>query len=319
MEAPVHPPPRPTRQSELGPAMELARRGLGDTRVAFGLAGIGGAWGPIDAGVGRATLERALERGITAFDAAPSYGTAERLLGEALGRWRGPRPVVSTKLGRLPAGHIHEHRFDFSAAGMKESLQRSLGLLGLAQVDLLFLHEPDYVPVAERPRVVDALRQLQADGFARRLGLGGGFGAGWDGYVETGAFDVAMLFRRVDACLFDGLAADVPRVRRARMATYGASPLHMGLLGSRHEEFVRERQAWVWPEPIDRAVRLKRIADERGLSLAMLAHRFLFSVAEVDRVVIGARSPEELDDACAAWKAGPLPPDLFDAVCAAQG
>ncbi len=309
---------RPTRRDPAARPAALARAGLRADRVAFGLAGIGGAWGTVDQGVSRATLERAFELGVACFDVAPAYGTAEKLLGEALARWRGPRPEISTKVGRLPGRDGHDGVYDHSPAGMRDSLARSLDALGLPAVDLLFVHEPEEVPVAYRPQVVDTLRQLQADGYARRLGIAGGDGRGWDGYVESGVFDVVMLFRRLDACIFDGLADDLPRVRRAGLATFGASPLHMGLLGSRHEEFLRTRPDWVWAEPVARAVRLKALAPRLGLSLPELAHRFIFSLEEIDRVVIGARTPAELEDAWAAWRAGPLPADQFEAVCAAQ-
>lgn len=318
MPPPVQPGLRPTRRENFAPSAALARLGLRDDRLAFGLAGLGGAWGPVDEGVARETLRQALELGLGCFDVAPAYGTAEKLLGGALATWRGPRPVVSTKVGRLPSRDAHEGVFDYSSAGLRDSLQRSLATLGLPAVDLLFLHEPECVPPAERPRVVATLRQLQADGLARRLGVAGGQGPDWDGLVETGVFDVVMLFRRLDACIFAGLAEDLPRLRRAGIATYGASPLHMGLLGSRHEEFVRERSDWVWADPVARAVRLRTLAERRGLTLPMLAHRFQFSVAEIDRVVIGARTPAELLDAWVAWRAGPLPAELFDAVCTAQ-
>ncbi|MDB6092471.1 MAG: aldo/keto reductase [Verrucomicrobia bacterium] len=308
----------PTRRETTMPSLVLERRDLRDDGVAFGLAGIGGAWGPVDPGVARETMQRAMEIGIGVFDTAPSYGTAEKILGAALATWRGPRPVISTKVGRLPASDGHEIKFDFNPDSMRASLERSLAIFGVPCVDLLFLHEPEYVPREDRARVVDTLRQFQADGLARRLGVAGGYGSGWDGFVESGAFDVGMLFRRVDACIFDGMAEDLPRLRCAEMATYGASPLHMGLLGSRYEEFVRERPKWVWEQPINRAVRLRALAEENNLSLAMLGHRFLFSVAEIDRAVIGARNPAELDDAWAAWKAGPLSEELFAAVCAAQ-
>jgi aryl-alcohol dehydrogenase-like predicted oxidoreductase len=318
MTASRQPAPRPTRQESFTPAAALERIGLRGDRLAFGLAGVGGAWGPVDQGVARETLRQAVEFGLGVFDVAPTYGTAETLLGEVLARWRGPRPVVSTKVGRIPCTKALEEAFDFSSVGMRESLQRSLGIHGQPAVDLLLLHEPEYVPPAERARVVDALRQLQADGLARRLGLASGHGPGWDGYVETGCFDVVMLFRRLDACIFDGLASDLPRVRRAGLATYGASPLHMGLLGSRHEEFVRDRPDWVWPEQIKRAIRLRALAAERGLPLPSLAHRFAFSAAEIDRVVIGARTPAELSTALADFAAGPLPAGLFDDVCSAN-
>jgi aryl-alcohol dehydrogenase-like predicted oxidoreductase len=311
MTPPAQPASRPTRRESFTPSTALEKLGLRGDRLAFGLAGIGGAWGPVDQGVARATLQQAVEVGVGCFDTAPSYGTAEKLLGEVLARWRGPRPVVSTKVGRLSGRDAHDEVFDYSSAGLRDSLQRSLGALGLPAVELLFLHEPDYVPPAERPRVVEVLRQMQADGLARRLGLGGGHGVDWDGFIESGSFDVVMLFRRLDACILDGLADDLPRLRRAGLVTYGASPLHMGLLGAKHDEFIRDRPDWVWPEQIGRAIRLRALAERHGLPLATLAHRFLFSVAEIDRVVIGACTPAELAGALADFSAGPLPAGLF--------
>ncbi len=308
--------PRPTRLESYPTAAGLERLGLRGDRLALGLAGIGGAWGPVDQGLARETLRLAIESGIGVFDVAPAYGTAEQLLGEVLVHWRGPRPVVSTKVGRIPGPNGHEGVFDFSNEGMRDSLRRSLDTLGLPAVDLLFLHEPECVSPEHRARVVEEMRQMEADGLTRRLGLAGGHGAGWDGYIESGCFDVVMLFRRLDACILDGLVADVPRLRAAEIEIYGASPLHMGLLGSRHDEMVRERPKWVWAEQINRAVRLRALALKRGLALSTLGHRFLFSTGEVDRVVIGARSPGELTAALADFAAGPLPAELYEQVCA---
>jgi aryl-alcohol dehydrogenase-like predicted oxidoreductase len=316
MDLPLQVIPHPSRHEAFTPADALARLGLRADRLAFGLAGIGGAWGPVDQGVARETLRQAIEAGVGVFDVAPAYGTAEKLLGEALAGWRGPHPVVSTKVGRLAAPDGLVIAVDYSGSAMRDSLRRSLDTLGLPAVDLLFLHEPEMVPGEERPRVVEALRQLQADGLTRRLGLGGGDGAGWDGFIESGCFDVVMLFRRLDACILDGMTTDVPRVKGAGLAIYGASPLHMGLLGSRHEEFLREPPEWVWAQPIRRAIRLRALAERHGLSLATLGHRFMFSVAEIDRTVIGARSPAELTTALADFAAGPLAAELFEEVCA---
>ncbi len=308
-------PLRPTRLPEFGTSPALAARGLGESRLALGLAGLGGAWLPVDEEKSVDAMLAALEAGVNVFDTAPSYVSAEKMLGRALAQWRGPRPVISTKTGRLPAPSAYEANFDYSSAGLRDRVKRSLETLGLAQIDLLFLHDPQLVPLAERPRVVATMRQLQADGLARRLGLGGGDGAGWDAYVESGAFDVAMLFRRLDPCIFDGLRDDLPRVRRAGLLTYGASPLHMGLLGARHEEFLRDEPEWVWPPQRARAVQLRAIAERHGLTLPSLAHRFMFGLAEVDRVVIGASNHAQLETALADFAAGPLPPEIFDEVC----
>lgn len=305
----------PTFRPDFTVPPELAARGLGRGRLVLGLAGLGGAWKPVDPGESVATVLHALDHGIDAFDPAPAYGTAEQVLARALAQWKGPRPIVSTKVGRLPAKDAHEAGFDHRPEGMRDSLMRSLDILGLPQMDLVYLHEPEYVDLAERPRVVDTLRQLQADGLTRQLGLAGGFSDGWDGFLETGAFDVVMLFRRLDPVTFDGLAADVPRLRRAGVLVYGASPLHMGLLGARHDEFVRGRPDWVWAPQIERAIRLKALAERHGLGMRELAHRFMFSIGELDRTVIGASNLAELKTALADFAAGPLPRELFAAVC----
>jgi aryl-alcohol dehydrogenase-like predicted oxidoreductase len=101
---------RPVRREFLEPSDRLERLGLHPSPVAFGLAGIGGAWGPVDPGLARETLRQAMELGVTVFDVAPSYGAAESLLGAALAGWPGPRPVISTKVGRLPGRDGHKPR-----------------------------------------------------------------------------------------------------------------------------------------------------------------------------------------------------------------
>ena len=68
--------PRPTRQEGFTPAAALDRLGLRGDRIAFGLAGIGGAWGPVDQGLARETLRMAIAAGVGVFDVAPAYGTA---------------------------------------------------------------------------------------------------------------------------------------------------------------------------------------------------------------------------------------------------
>ncbi|QYM78993.1 aldo/keto reductase [Horticoccus luteus] len=310
---------RPACQATLAPSTRLVELGLGGARLALGLAGLGGAWGAVDEGEARETLRAALAAGVTVFDVAPAYGRGEELLGAALATWRGQRPIISTKVGRIAASGALELAFDFSPAGMRTSVERSLAALGVERIDLLFLHEPDHVPREERPRVAATLRQLRADGLARRIGLAGGDGAAWDGLLEGEGVDVVMLFRRLDACVLDGAREEVPRLRRAGVATYGASPLHMGLLGGRFEEFIQERPHWVWPAALARAERLKVLAEATGLALPTLAHRFAFSLAGLDRVVIGARNVRELQAALTDFAAGPLPEDLFQRVVAATG
>jgi len=315
MTAPASP-PRPTRLPEFGVSAKLAALGLGDSRLALGLAGLGGAWGPVDEGESLDAILRALTEGIAVFDAAPAYMAAERLLGRALAQWRGPRPTVSTKVGRLCGRDDSDLRFDFSLAGMRDSLRASLDVMGLEAIDLVLLHEPEFVPPEDRARTGAALRQLQADGLARRVGVGGGCGPDWERYCEGGGLDVALGFNRLNAVNFTALAEDLPRLRGCGAAYYAASPLAMGLLGSGQERWKQELPPWLPPRTWERVAQLQRLAVIHGLTLPALAHRFLFGVAEADRVVLGACTEAEILAALAAWRAGPLPPEVFDAVCA---
>ena len=308
--------PRPTRLPEFGTSAKLAALGLGDSRLALGLAGLGGAWGPVDEGASLDAILRALAEGVTVFDAAPAYGVAERLLGRALAQWRGPRPMVSTKVGRLLGRDDSDLRFDFSPGGMRDGLRRSLDTLGLAAADIVFLHEPEFVPVEDRVRVGDALRQLQAEGLTRRLGAGGASVQDWRCYLEAGVIDVVLGFNRLNAVSFTALTEDLPPMRLRGTAYYAASPLAMGVLGLNPERWKQALPPWLSPRTWEQVARLQCLAADHGLTLPALAHRFVFGVAEADRVVLGACTAAELFDALVAWRSGPLPPEVFDAVSA---
>ena len=122
---------------------------LGTCRLALGTAGLGGIWGPVDEGESIATILYGLEQGIDVLDTAPCYQQAECYVGKALRQWRGKRPIVSTKVGRFADSH------DYSPAAIRQSVKRSLDIVGLDCIDLLFVHEPEFVPAAQRTALID--------------------------------------------------------------------------------------------------------------------------------------------------------------------
>jgi aryl-alcohol dehydrogenase-like predicted oxidoreductase len=119
-------------------------------------------------------VHAALDAGITLIDTARAYTTAsDPGLGEALVRRAlaehpaGSRVVVATKGGHYRDGD------DFPIDARPEALRRdcalSRELLGIARVDLYFLHHPDpRVPVAAS---IAALAELQAEGWIRHIGV----------------------------------------------------------------------------------------------------------------------------------------------------
>jgi len=59
---------------------------------------------------------------------------------------------------------------------------------------------------------------------------------------------------------------------------------------------------------------VKAVAEDHDMALSTLAQRYLFSIAEADRVVMGARTPKQIEATVSDWKAGKLPKPLFDKV-----
>jgi 1-deoxyxylulose-5-phosphate synthase len=117
-----------------------------------------------------AVVEAALDRGITFFDTGPSYanGEAERRLGAVL-RHHGDRGlVIATKLGThvSRAGRAYK---DWSRQALRDSLERSLDRLGLAQVSLVHLHGPALADLT--PELLGTLEELRGAGLTRFVGI----------------------------------------------------------------------------------------------------------------------------------------------------
>src|SRR5439155_895972 len=149
----------------------LGRTGLTATPLGFGGAPIGGLYRPVADDDAIAVVRRAWDLGIRLFDTAPlyGYGASERRVGAALADRPRDAFVLSTKVGRLVAevGRIppdaeidrqvldgredgayagtagRKVLFDFSADGVRRSIDESLERLGLDRIDIALIHDPD--------------------------------------------------------------------------------------------------------------------------------------------------------------------------------
>src|SRR5579872_3215914 len=143
------------------------------------------------------TIRTILDGPITFLDTAASYGDgeSERRLGVVL-RERGGLPagfVLATKADRnLQTG-------DFSGDQVRRSIERSLRLLGLDRLQLVYLHDPEHTTfeAAMAPGgPVDVLRRAHGEGVIDHIGVAGGPIALMERYVETGLFDAAISHNR---------------------------------------------------------------------------------------------------------------------------
>jgi aryl-alcohol dehydrogenase-like predicted oxidoreductase len=118
----------------------------------------------------RAIVARALALGVAGFDTSPYYGPAEVLLGDALQTAAAPRAsyALATKAGRVAGDE-----FDYSPAYIRHSVLRSLRRLHAEYLDLVYLHDVEFVSAAEVLAAVGALRRLRDEGKVRAVGISG--------------------------------------------------------------------------------------------------------------------------------------------------
>jgi aryl-alcohol dehydrogenase-like predicted oxidoreductase len=116
-----------------------------------------------------ALLAEAHDLGINLLDTAPAYGTSEERLGKAL-RGQRDRWIISTKAGEEFVNG--QSTFDFSAAGMRSSVERSLLRLQTDYVDIVLVHSNgDDQRIIEEEAVFATLEQLKQEGKLRAYGM----------------------------------------------------------------------------------------------------------------------------------------------------
>lgn len=283
-------------------------------RIILGTAGLGGVWGNVNEAGSVETIYAALELGIGAIDTAPAYGDAEMYVGKALGQWKGPAPVISTKVGRLKGFSIDQGYYDYSAYGMYRSLELSLARIGVSKMDIVFLHDPEQLREDQADMVIKTLLSFKEKGYTKKIGLGGN-GAAWFGrYIYSGVFDVLMEFNKLNACSVRALSEYLPFCNENNIEYYAASLLHMGLLGNCFENYTTNPPAWLDPSFVAIAKRIKKVADEQAIPLPTLAHRFVLSLPQTFKLVIGPSDLVQLLTTLNDFNVGPLNEGLVNEI-----
>jgi aryl-alcohol dehydrogenase-like predicted oxidoreductase len=118
-----------------------------------------------------ATIDRALELGVTLLDTADAYGpfTNEELLGGALRGKRRDSYVLATKFGIVRGTRPEDRGFNGKPAYVKQSVEGSLKRLGVDYIDLYQYHRVD--PATPIEDTIGALSDLVRDGKVRHIGL----------------------------------------------------------------------------------------------------------------------------------------------------
>jgi aryl-alcohol dehydrogenase-like predicted oxidoreductase len=259
----------------------------------------------IDEAASHALLDHAHARGVCFFDTAAAYGAgaSERILGNWLASRRPPAGSVSVATKMLPP---------YEPVRIEENVRGSLERLGVAVIDLMYLHRWD--AMAESPAALATLHGLVRTGKVRMLGAS-------NFNVSQLAAAVALQGRhgiepfRVIQNNHNLAVGDVtPQLREfcaaREIAIVTYSPLGAGFLtgkhrrgvspGSRFELVPGHQDVYFHEAAYRRLARLESVAARTGNSQAHLALAWALHQPGVASVLVGGRTTAHLDQALAA-------------------
>ncbi|MFL5926824.1 MAG: aldo/keto reductase [Gaiellaceae bacterium] len=266
----------------------------------------------------RATVDRAWEAGVRFFDTAPLYGSglSERRVGAALRERPRDQYVLSTKVGRLlvagapsplfPGAPPTAPVFDFSADGVRRSLAESLERLGLDRVDVALIHDPDDHLEQALAEAYPALHELRAQGVVRRIGAGMNQWQALARFVRETDVDCVLLAGRYTVLDRSAGAELLPLCETRGCGVFAAGVFNSGLLagGATYDYLPAPR------ELVARARELAASCERWNVPLKAVALQFPLRHAAVESVLVGCRTPAEVDEDLALLDV-PIPPGLW--------
>ncbi|WP_405783834.1 aldo/keto reductase [Streptomyces sp. NBC_00859] len=297
------------------------------TELSFGAAGIGNLFTPVEPGDAVEAVNAAWESGIRYFDTAPHYGlgVSERRLGDALrGRPRAEY-TISTKVGRLlepgpdegddlangfavPATH---HRvWDFSADGIRRSIEDSLVRLGTDRIDIAYLHDPDDHADEAFRQGYPALERLRSEGVIGAIGAGMNQTAMLTRFLRDTDADVVLCAGRCTLLDRSALTGLLPEAQARGRSVVVGGVFNSGLLADPRPGATYDYSA-APADVLGRALRMKAVCARYGVPLRAAALRFPHRHPAVASVLVGTRSAAEVHDAAAMLRVG-IPEALWD-------
>ncbi|GGW97656.1 aldo/keto reductase [Streptomyces lomondensis] len=314
----------------------MNRLGAGGVQVSalsFGAAAIGNLYTEVGEEQAHDAVEAAWQRGVRYFDTAPHYGLglSERRLGAALRDRPREQYTISTKVGRrlepsdaggddlahgfaVPAAH--RRVWDFSADGIRRTLDSSLERLGLDRVDIVYLHDPDEHAEAAFREGYPALEKLRSEGVVGAIGAGMNQAGMLTRFVRDTDVDVVLCAGRYTLLDQSALTGLLPAAHERGTSVVIGGAFNSGLLAN-PEPGARYNYSIAPSELVQRALRLKSVADRHGTTLRAAALAFCAAHPAVASVLVGARSAHEVRD-CAHQFAARVP-DAFWQDLRAQG
>ncbi|MFC5651846.1 aldo/keto reductase [Paenibacillus solisilvae] len=281
----------------------LGKTGLEVSVLSFGASSLGSVFRETNEAESIQTVHAAIDEGINYIDVSPYYGLtkAEAVLGKALNEIPRDKFLLSTKAGRYGID-----AFDFSAGRIVSSLEESLARLHTDYVDILYLHDIEFVPadiIIEE--ALPALNQLKQQGKIRFTGICG---------LPLALFAKVLPLANVDAiisyCHYSlndtSLLGLLPLLSETNVGLVNASPLSMGLLNT--------RQVPEW-HPASKEIQTickqaAEFCEQNGADISKLAVQFSTANPLIPTTLVSTANPENIHKN-AQWVSDPIEQELL--------
>jgi aryl-alcohol dehydrogenase-like predicted oxidoreductase len=271
---------------------QLGRDGPEVSVLGLGAWPLGGGMGGVEEQTAIDTIRAAIDNGITLVDTAQGYRSSEATLGQALKDGYRERCFLATKVSG-----------DYSAKGIGTAIDNSLRALEVDHVDLyqIHSHDPRY-PISESMAV---MAELQREGKTRYIGVSNYDAGQMKEALETAPFSsnqprYNLFDREIEA-------EDIPFCEQHGIGILAHSPLAKGLLTGKYtpgyvfpdddERSQMERfQGDTFAGYLEKAKALASLAQDKSLSLTQLALAWVLRLPAVTCVLVGAKSPEQVEE-----------------------
>ena len=286
-----------------------------------------------------ATLQASWEAGVRYFDVSPWYGLglSERRFGRFLHRQPRDSYLLSTKVGKLLkaspnnrgaelfpyASSPNNLVFDYTADGVKRSIEDSLQRLGLDRIDVVFVHDlsPDNVllprPWTEEFEIAlkgafPALSKMRDEGVIRGWGVGVNSPEPILRVIRESDPDVCLLARQYSLIDHQNALDNVfPVARENNVGFVVGSSLNAGFLAGSPRFNYGDRRWDIPPEAIAKREKLRQAAEQFGVDLRTAALQFSSAPDVALALIVGAHTAEQALANATSMKST-VPPAFWD-------
>ncbi|MGJ8680988.1 aldo/keto reductase [Paraglaciecola sp.] len=306
----------------------ITQKNIGKTDIkvstlGFGAASIGNLFKEVSENEAVSTMKLALDSGVNMFDTAPRYGLglSERRVGNLLREVPNSDYVLSTKVGRVLTPDVNadvtklrydfaspmpfDAHYDYTYDGIMRSWEDSLQRLGLAQIDILLVHDIGEFTHGEkdayyyqqlRSSGYKALHELREQGLIKAVGLGVNESPICERVMDIGQFDCFLLASRYTLLEQEPLDSFLPKCQQHGASIILGGPYNSGILATGVKGSSTPLYDYVEAPKhiIDKVEQIENICDEYQVPLAAAALQFPLAHEAVSTVIPGIANQDRM-------------------------